>query len=348
MSRPDPIPPATHVERLKEQRVSTFTQAGGAAALNAPDTPLLEVPSVTDRFRYARAYWTSTLRNLTVTHALKAQRVGTYASPVVISPALRAQWQQLFNATGDRSDPDVPVPYLYNQSVGTLLYTRLIADLGINFRHLLHVQHETKHWASVTDWVNTDRQELHASLRGAARLGDGKAMISLRIAIHRPRADGGALLGTVNDRFIIRNVPDADLQQLASGRALLRTLAELRRKEPQLDATASDSVAGTLHVPADMGKRFGRVSGDFNPVHTTRWAARLFGVKRPFLQGLGLRNAMIRQLALHARPLKRFTISFASPAFLGQTLRVVMQGDAFELIDESGLVVAFGAGNATT
>jgi acyl dehydratase len=348
MSSTDPADPNAHVERLKGQRVSTFTSAGGAAALQAPDTPLSDLPSVADRFRYARAYWSSTLRNLTVAHALKAEDVGTYAAPIVITSALRTQWQQLFNDTGDRADPDVPVPYLYNQSVGTLLYTRLIADLGINFRHLLHVQHETKHWASVVDWVRTDRQELHASLRGAARLGDGKAMISLRIAIHRARAEGGLLLGTVNDRFIIRNVPDADLDKLATGRALLRTLAELRRKEPQLDASAPDSVVASIHLPHDMGKRFGRVSGDFNPVHTTRWAARLFGVKRPFLQGLGLRNAMIRQLAVHGRPLKRFTISFASPAFLGQTLRVVMQGDAFELIDAAGHVVAFGAGNAST
>lgn len=348
MSQSEQDPSAAQVERLKGQRVSTFTSAGGPSAFVAPDTPLLNVPSVTERFRYARAYWAATLRNLTVTHALKAEHVGSYGAPIVITPALRAQWQRLFNDTGDRSDPDVPVPFLYNQSVGTLLYTRLIADLGINFRHLLHVQHETKHWASVADWVNTDRQELHASLRGAARLGDGKAMISLRIAIHRPKPEGGSLLGTVNDRFIIRSVPDADLDKLATGRALLRTLAELRRKEPQLDAAAQDSVVGSIRLPSDMGKQFGRVSGDFNPVHTTRWAARLFGVKRPFLQGLGLRNAMIRQLALHGRPLKRFTISFASPAFLGQTLRVVMQGDAFELIDESGLVVAFGAGNATT
>jgi acyl dehydratase len=186
---------------------------------------------------------------------------------------------------------DVPVPYLYNQSVGTLLYTRLIADLGINFRHLLHVHHETKHWASV---------------------------------------------------------PGSDLVRLESGRAHLRTLAELRRKDPQLDATQPGSVVGAIRVPANMGKRFGQVSGDFNPVHTTQWAARMFGVKRPFLQGLGLRNAMIRQLALHSRPLVRFSMSFATPAFLDQTLRVVMQGDAFELVDEGGQVVAFGAGNEET
>ncbi|MBX9857778.1 MAG: hypothetical protein K2Y26_19775 [Gemmatimonadaceae bacterium] len=338
----------SHVERLKGQRLSTFTSGIGVMVQRVPDSLMLPMPGVTQGLRYRWAYWTSTVRNLRSTHGLRTDGVGLYGAPVTITPALRAKWQRLFNDTGDHSDPDVPVPYLYNQSVGTLLYTRLIADLGINFRHLLHVQHETKHWASVPEWVNTDHQELHASLRGAWRLGDGKAMVALRIAIHRARADGGHLLGTVNDRFIIRNVPDGDLERLESGRALLRTLAELRRKDPQLDATQAGSVVGAIRIPSDMGKRFGQVSGDFNPVHTTAWAARLFGVKRPFLQGLGLRNAMIRQLALHGRPLVRFSMSFASPAFLDQTLRVVMQGDAFELVDESGQVVAFGAGNEET
>jgi len=339
---------ASHVERLKGQRLSTFTSGIGVTVQRVPDSTMLDLPGVTQGLRYRWAYWTSTIRNLRVPHALRTDDVGSYGAPVTITPALRARWQRLFNDTGDRTDPDVPVPYLYNQSVGTLLYTRLIADLGINFRHLLHVQHETKHWSSVQEWVNTDRQELHASLRGAWRLGDGKAMIALRIAIHRSRHDGGHLLGTVNDRFIIRNVPESDLVRLESGRAHLRMLAELRRKDPQLDATQPGSVVGAIRVPADMGKRFGQVSGDFNPVHTTQWAAKMFGVKRPFLQGLGLRNAMIRQLALHGRPLVRFSMSFASPAFLDQTLRVVMQGDAFELVDEAGQVVAFGAGNEET
>lgn len=347
-SRTDRPSSASHVERLKGQRLSTFTSGIGVTLQRVPDSLMLPLPGVTQALHYRWAYWTSTVRNLRATHGLRTDGVRLYGAPVTITPALRARWQRLFNDTGDRSDPDVPVPYLYNQSVGTLLYTRLLADLGINFRHLLHVQHETKHWASVLDWVNTDRQELHASVRGAWKLGDGKAMIALRIAIHRSRHDGGHLLGTVNDRFIIRNVPEADLERLESGRALLRTLAELRRKDPQLDATQPGSVVGAIRVPSDMGKRFGQVSGDFNPVHTTAWAAKLFGVKRPFLQGLGLRNAMIRQLALHGRPLVRFTMSFASPAYLDQTLRVVMQGDAFELVDESGQVVAFGAGNEET
>jgi acyl dehydratase len=286
------------------------------------------------------------VRNLTGPHTLRPTGAVSCAAAVCVTDAVRARWQRLFDATAMDSERRVPVPYLYNQSVGTLLYTRVIAGMGINFRHLLHVQHETKHWAPVNEWVSTNEQELHVSVRGAWRLGDGKALVALRIAIHRTRREGGKLLGTVNDRFIIRHVPEADLAALPTGRALLRNLAELRRRDPVLDATAPDSVVGSIRLAADMGKQFGSVSGDFNPVHTTRLAARLFGVKKPFLQGLGVRNAVIRQLAIHGRPLTRFNISFASPAYLGQVLRLVMVGDEFEVVDERNVVVAFGAGHA--
>lgn len=332
-----------HIERLKTQRLSTVTSGLGVPTLKLADTPLLALPSVMQPWRYRVAYWTGTIRNLTVPHGLHADTVQPVAAPMVVTPRLRAKWQRLFRETGGTHEPDTPVPYLYNQSVGTLLYTRMFAQLGINFRHLLHVQHETKHWSSVDDWVHADRQELHLTLRGAWRLGDGKAMVGVRCAVHRARDEGGALLGTINDRFIIRQVPEPDLERLTSGRALLRSLAELRRREPQLDATAEGSVVSAIRLSPTMGKQFGAVSGDYNPVHTTRFAARVFGIRRPFLQGLGLRNAIMRQLALHDRPLTRVNISFASPAFLGQTLRVVMQGEAFEVIDESGVVVAFGA-----
>jgi acyl dehydratase len=200
----------------------------------------------------------------------------------------------------------------------------------------------------VREWVAADHQELHASMRGAWRLGDGKALIATRIAIHRPASEGGGLIGTANDRFMIFRVPNADLTDLASGRPLMRSISALRRKEPGLDPTAPGTRIAEIPLPMDMGRRFGHVSGDRNPVHTTALAARLFGFKRPFLQGLGLRNALVRQLVLAGYPLTRFQMSFTSPAYLGQTLQLVMQEREFEVVDEGGYVVSFGSATDET
>ena len=323
------------------ERISNHTATFGIGSLTPDSDHLLDLPGVGDGWRYAMAYWSGTVRNLLVSHRMHAASVKSCAARVRISPQLRAEWQLLYGSVGS----DVPVPYLYNQSVGTLLYTRIFRDLGLNFRHLLHVQHQTTHYLSVPDWVAADHQELHASMRGAWRIGDGKALIATRIAIHRPRDDGGALLGTVNDRFMIRNVPAHDLANLASGRAMIRSISALRRKNPELDPTAEGTRFASIPLPLDLGRRFGRVSGDSNPVHTTPFAARLFGMKRPFLQGLGLRNALVRELVLAGYPLTRFQMSFTRPAFLGQTLRLVMQGREFEVVDESDHVVSFGSAN---
>lgn len=331
---------------MQLDRLSSHTAQVGILSIPIDGAPLIALPSINEKWRYAATYWSSTLRNLATTHRLQTASVRTYAARCRITPALRHKWHALFSGSAQDAEHDVAVPYLYNQSVGTLLYTRILSDLGVNFRHLLHVQHETMHYAKVIDWVAAERLELHASMQGAWRLGDGKALVAVRTAVHRAREEGGTLLGTVNDRFMIRNVPAADLEALRSGRALLRNLAGLRAKEPQLDPDTPGSVVSQLELPHNMGRRFGEVSGDFNPVHTTRLAARAFGMKRAFLQGLGLRNAVIRQMVLQGRPFSRFAMSFASPAYLGQTLRVVIQGDDFELTDKDRHVVAFGTSAA--
>lgn len=61
----------------------------------------------------------------------------------------------------------VPVPYLDNQSVGAMLNLQMFAQLGINLRHLLHVQHKTTHYVPIPEWMDVEHQEVHASLRGA-------------------------------------------------------------------------------------------------------------------------------------------------------------------------------------
>lgn len=326
------------------ERISTHTAGIANFSTIRAAGDLLNIPSVLDGWRHAAAYWGGTLRSLAGSHHLQAASVRPCAARVVIPSDFRDKWQALYAHDGVA----VPVPFLYNQSVGTLLYYRMFAQLGINLRHLLHVQHQTTHYVPVEEWMAAERQELHATLRGAWRLGDGKALVALRSAIHRQREDGGELLGTSNDRFIIRNVPADDLAVLASGRPLMRSVSALRRKTPELDPTAPGTRLATIPLAPDMATRFGRLSGEYSPWHTTPLAAKVFGFKRPFLQGLGLRNALVRQLVLAGYPLTRFQMSFTTKAYLGQTLRMVMQGEQFELVDEAGLVVSFGSTSDAT
>jgi acyl dehydratase len=297
----------------------------------------LELPGADRPLAYAAHYWHATLANLLRPHRLAATTGAAYAAAVSIPPQHHRDWLRLFKA-----QPGCPL--LFNQSVGTLLYTRLFHDLGLNFRHLLHVQHGTEHVAPAEELANTPHQQLVCELQGCWRLAAGKALVALRTRIHAAADAGGALLAVVTDRFLIRQVPRADWAALPPlpDHGQLREPLGLRKRAPEIDVRDRGVLQVDVPLPADQGRRYAAVSGDHNPVHTTPLAARLFGHPRPFVQGLALRNAVMRELHLAGAPLQRMQMTFTSPAFLDQTLRWVLQGSRWELLDEAGRVVAFG------
>lgn len=313
-------------------------QTNASAWLSVSPLPAqqLSLPGCERPLAYALQYWPATLLNLLRPHRLRAQVARPrLAAPVQIPPPLRQHWEQLF-------DTDARCPLLANQSVGTLLYTRLFGQLGLNFRQLLHVQHRVEHAGSPEAFAAAERQELVCSLQGCWRLADDKALVVLQTEIHRPADEGGARLAVVEDRFMIRRVPRVDWEQLPAleGRGGLRELLGLRKRRAELDA--AQGLAIELPLAADLGSRYGRVSGDHNPVHTTALAARLFGLPRPFAQGLALRNLIVAALHRIEAPLQSLQLTFAQPAYLGQTLSLVLQDERFELLDARQQVIAFG------
>jgi acyl dehydratase len=300
----------------------------------------LDLPGADRPWAYALRYWGATLTNLLRPHRLAAGSRTAYAAGVTITPQHHRQWLRLFQA-----QPGCPL--LYNQSVGTLLYTQVFHDLGLNFRHLLHVQHGTEHIAHAEELANTPRQQLVCELQGCWRMAPGRALVALRTRVHASAEAGGALLAVLTDRFLIRHVPQADWRALPpmgdiAERGQLREPLGLRQRLPEINPRESGVLEVAMNLPADQGQRYAAVSGDHNPVHTTPLLARLFGHPRPFVQGLALRNAVMRELHQLGAPLQRLQITFAAPAFLGQTLRWLLQGRRWELLDEAGRVVAFG------
>jgi hypothetical protein len=299
----------------------------------------LRLPGCDRPLAYAAHYWPATLRNLLRPHRLQAEVAQPRLSAEVrIPPALRRAWEALF-------DIDAGCPLLVNQSVGTLLYTRLFTQLGLNFRRLLHVQHRTWHGAHPFALAIAERQVLTCALVANVRLTEGKALVVLETQVHQPAEAGGALLARVQDGFMIRGVPPSDWARLpgpGTGERP-RELLGLRKRRAALDAGARAARVLALPLAEDLGRRYGRVSGDHNPVHTTALAARLFGLPRPFAQGLALRNLIVSELHRLGAPLQSLQLTFAQPAYLGQTARLVLRGGALELLSADGQVIAFGS-----
>ncbi|VVE61424.1 acyl dehydratase [Pandoraea captiosa] len=54
----------------------------------------------------------------------------------------------------------------------------------------------------------------------------------------------------------------------------------------ELAADDAMTKSATWRVPADLGRQYARVSGDYNPIHLWPFTAKLFGFARPIIHGM--------------------------------------------------------------
>jgi acyl dehydratase len=96
-------------------------------------------------------------------------------------------------------------------------------------------------------------------------------------------------------------------------------------------------------LPANLGRRYARVSGDYNPIHLWPWCARLIGYRRPLQHGFCIEamvaHALIAEvLGGNPRALRRLQIYFRSPLYIPARVRLQVDdadgaGRRFRLVD---------------
>ncbi len=103
-----------------------------------------------------------------------------------------------------------------------------------------------------------------------------------------------------------------------------QTLLRLGVKAPvgsdYTSALATDvplSHQADFSAPADMGRRYGRVSGDFNPIHISAPSAKLFGFKQAIAHGLWTNaRALAALLPRQALDTAQVLVEFKTPLYL--------------------------------
>jgi acyl dehydratase len=100
------------------------------------------------------------------------------------------------------------------------------------------------------------------------------------------------------------------------------------RSEPaQLPATA------TWRLQGDLGRRYGAVSGDMNPIHLHPLTARLFGFPSAIAHGMWTKARCLA--AMESRLVEAFSVevSFRKPIILPATVEFAEQGERFAVRD---------------
>lgn len=103
------------------------------------------------------------------------------------------------------------------------------------------------------------------------------------------------------------------------------------RGEPAEPRAPADGWAelGRWELPAGAGRRYARVSGDYNPIHLWPWTARPFGFRAPILHGFATAaraaHGLIEQrLRGDALALRRMRIAFRAPLPLPSTAALLV------------------------
>jgi hypothetical protein len=105
-----------------------------------------------------------------------------------------------------------------------------------------------------------------------------------------------------------------------------------KQRPPEQAAPAS----AHWRVPADIGRRYGAVSGDRNPIHLHGWSAKLFGMPRPIAHGMWLKARCLAELEPTLPDAFSVDVRFKLPLFLpAQVAFTTGDGGAFGVRDAS-------------
>jgi len=171
--------------------------------------------------------------------------------------------------------------------------------------------HASQRWQALGPWDAQQAGELRLQARAGARAG----AIELQVGLWQ---HGSLCLQTASD------------YRVGSRRA---GAAPARGVEAPPDGPA----LARWPLDAAAGRRYARLSGDWNPIHLWPWSARLFGLPRPLIHGLHSAARCEALLCERAgRPLRSLKVRFTRPLLLPGEASLYERDGRFTLCSGDG------------
>jgi len=190
----------------------------------------------------------------------------------------------------------VPMPYPQVSAIGMQMYLLTREQFPLPLLGLVHLKNRIEQTAALapdgTYAVKVSVAESHATERG----------LEFDIETVYAATDGSIPWKSVATVLYRRKVADA---------------APKKKGPPPADASAGLSGYLAFDAPADIGRRYGKIAGDNNPIHLYPLTARLFGFERHIAHGMWslARCDALLQEQLGRAP-RQLTVQFRQPLFL--------------------------------
>lgn len=186
-----------------------------------------------------------------------------FEDTLAVDPTWLSAYRDLVSARTDNALPPC-VPHVL--AVG--LHRRILADARFPLPVLgvVHVEQRIEEWRALEP---REPLRLHAALTSMQPGERGT-----RFDIVTEARCGGELAWRSVLGALVRAPPTAP-----------RTPSTRAPAEPGLPA-GTWLTSSALRLPAALGRSYGRVAGDANPIHLYSWSARAFGFRRPIVHGM--------------------------------------------------------------
>jgi acyl dehydratase len=92
---------------------------------------------------------------------------------------------------------------------------------------------------------------------------------------------------------------------------------------PTVDSAAGLPVSAAWKLPADLGRRYAAVSGDYNPIHIHGLTAKLFGFPTAIAHGMWTKARCLAALEAQLPDAYRVEVAFKRPVLLPATVSFV-------------------------
>ncbi|MDF1797392.1 MAG: MaoC/PaaZ C-terminal domain-containing protein [Coxiellaceae bacterium] len=267
----------------------------------------------------------------------------SYSADYVLSNAMYKKWLKLY----DIKDVQPVLPFTYASPYIVLRYCDVFKQLKISYRHVLHLRSEMRFPHPGVCIKPEEPFRVTVGLEDLAYTSGQRIAVVMGITAHSQQ---GQCILEGRDFLFANKVPQHAIDQLLSSpqfnNKTYDNISKISKRTSQLYNTDANRLVFT--IPHDMGKQYGMVSGDFNPIHTSRVLMHCFGVKNLFIQGMCGWNWVMKALITEAGlNLSELNMTYCNPMFVGQSIQLLYKDNAFELVDNEGGLLVFGQCNVT-
>lgn len=239
------------------------------------------------------------------------------------------QWLELMDYQSTLAQP-----FTISAPAGVWALMQVLNEIGISFGRIMHMS-SSLHMVNPIGFQLNNHYATYVYYQGVK--AHSKRAVLIRFLSVIKNVTGQEIM-QLEDELYVAGLDEEFVEQL---NLTSETTNRKASKSQLVNNTMADRLP--LSIARNMGQRYGKLSGDLNPLHISSIGARLFGHKSSFIQGLCTLNLVVSKLGQHWKStIGHVEIDFIRPVPQPAQLQLLCTLDSFEIIDSSNTLLVAG------